>query len=283
MPPVSPVPPASPAAHLCALRQAVLAVTVLDDIDLELRDTGVRVPDAPGPLVVTWTDLAAAVGAAAFDLDEARSRVRRELAVRVALAAVVAEESLAPSRLRLLGRPVGSEPDLGWAHTAVPGGAVSVGLGIRLGGPGADVVPVPSRTLASSGLARVRPVPWTVLEGHLEAMGTLAAAKLDRQPLALTPMGDSDVVTLLASAEFRRSLAQRCPTGMRAAVVASRRRGWLDPRRLDAAFSAVAYSLTDRADQAFERPLLVTADEVAQAPVGGRPAELDLRDPVRRL
>ena len=89
-------------------------------------------------------------------------------------------------------------------------------------------------------------------------------------------------MTLLASRSFRSVLAQGCPSGMRAAVVASRRRGWLDPRRLDPALAGIAFGLLDEEERAFARPLLVTAEEVVQARQGGRPSELDLRDPVRR-
>jgi hypothetical protein len=59
-----------------------------------------------------------------------------------------------------------------------------------------------------------------------------------------------------------------------------RRRGWLDLGRIDPAFAAAAAAATEAAERGFDRPLLVTADEVVMAPAGGEPGLIELRDPV---
>jgi len=61
--------------------------------------------------------------------------------------------------------------------------------------------------------------------------------------------------------------------------VPMRRRGWLDLSRIDPAFTAAAAAATALEERGFDRPLLLTLDEVAMAPAGGRPAEIVLRDP----
>jgi hypothetical protein len=58
-----------------------------------------------------------------------------------------------------------------------------------------------------------------------------------------------------------------------------RRRGWLDLSRIDPAYTAAAAAATAPEERGFERPLLVTTDEITLAPTGGRPAEIVLRDP----
>ena len=46
----------------------------------------------------------------------------------------------------------------------------------------------------------------------------------------------------------------------------TRSRGWVDPRRADPAFVAAAWAATDVEERGSARPLLVTAEEVVQAP-----------------
>ena len=92
-------------------------------------------------------------------------------------------------------------------------------------------------------------------------MGAIAATRFAREPdVPLRPMGDCDVVTLLASRSFRAALCVQQP--MRAAAVPMRTRGWLDPSRVDPAFAVTAAQLTGPEDRGFERPILITADEV---------------------
>jgi hypothetical protein len=48
-----------------------------------------------------------------------------------------------------------------------------------------------------------------------------------------------------------------------------RSRGWLDLSRMDPAFSAAAARLTEANERGFDRPLLVTREEVVLAKEGG--------------
>ena len=61
--PVSAAP--DPPTLRAALRRCVLSVVVLDDLDLEPAEEGVRVPAAGGDELVPWSDVAAAAGAPA--------------------------------------------------------------------------------------------------------------------------------------------------------------------------------------------------------------------------
>jgi hypothetical protein len=66
---------------------------------------------------------------------------------------------------------------------------------------------------------------------------------------------------------------------MRAVAAPVRTRGWLDLARIDPAFALAAASIADPEQRGFERPVLVTAEEVVLVREGGRPAEIVLRDP----
>jgi hypothetical protein len=109
-------------------------------------------------------------------------------------------------------------------------------------------------------------------------MGAIAASRWRRDPAQpLRPVGDCDVVTLLASPVLRAALAG-AQGGMCACVVPMRSRGWTELRRVDPAFAVAAVAATSDEQRGFDRPLLVTADEVGQAVDGGRPAQIALRD-----
>jgi hypothetical protein len=62
-------------------------------------------------------------------------------------------------------------------------------------------------------------------------------------------------------------------------VVPMRTRGWTELRRVDPAYAVAAVGATSDDQRGFDRPLLVTVDEVGLAADGGRPAEIALRDP----
>jgi hypothetical protein len=94
----------------------------------------------------------------------------------------------------------------------------------------------------------------------------------------LRPLGDADVVTLLGSRTLRAALAE-ASGGMAAVVVPMRRRGWTRIALVDPAFGPAAAAATSAADRGFPRPLLLTTDEVAVVPEGGRPQDVALRDP----
>lgn len=272
------------AAGQGALRRVTLAVSVLDEIDLTPDEHGVVLHDGT-PLLVSWDEVECALRGADPEHERARRRLREWFRLRRTLASAVDPGTF----FRPLGLPVGSSvhPGGAWALRRVLGDAIDVGLGALLPGraePGRSsdgldevVVAVPPLCLAASA---VEAPPWRELVAYAERMGELAAQRLKREPLVLKPLGDSDVVTLLSTTGLRAALAARDVSGMCAAVVPMRRRGWLDPSRTDPAFAVAAAAATDEDDRGFERPVLVTRDEVAVATAGGRPAEIVLRDPV---
>jgi hypothetical protein len=265
----SPAPP--------ALRRVALAVCVLDDVDMVPLDDGVLLTGlGREPVEVSWREMRRALAGADLDGDVARMRVRSYLTGRRIAA------DLDPEELRTRARPVGLpvdhplHPGLDWVRHRVLGGAIDLGFGFVGVGPDPDeVVIIPQGALDAAG---VDPVPWwPVARNYLERMGAVAAQRLVDVPM-LRPIGDCDVVTLLASQTFRTALCNQEGTGMRAAAVPMRRRGWLDLSRIDPAFTIAAAAATDESARGFSRPLLITVDEVTLSRAGGRPAEIELRD-----
>jgi len=258
------------------LRRLSLAVSVLDDVDLVPHDDGV-VLTGDRPVDVTWLELRRALGGADPDGDLGRSRVGGWLRGRRIAADVP------PELLREQARPVGLpldhplHPGLDWVRARVLGDALDLGLGfVGVGRDPDEVVLVPQGALDAAG---IDVAPWWPLAlDYLERMGTIAGQRLTASPV-LRPIGDCDVVTLLGSRTLRTLLCATDGTGMRAAAVPMRRRGWLDLSRIDPAYTAAAAAATAPEERGFERPLLLTADEVTLAPAGGRPAEIVLRDP----
>lgn len=285
-----------------ALRRSVLAVTLLDHgslADLETREEGVvhiRALDA-SHLVIAWGELVLAAGDPAGSLPDSQvqRRVARWLRLRVALdemlhaAADTSPEDLAEVRGRVLSRvrpralprehPL--HPGASWTRRTVLGGALDVGLAIRGydddGHPSPDEVGLlPAGVLVAAqvdlGLATSR------ADRYLCDMAALAGERLQRDPTAaLRPLGDADVLTLLASRSFRAALVDG--QGMRSAAIPTRTRGWLDLGRLDPAFAVSAALLTEPDERGFARPVLVTVDEVAMVRSGGDPIRQSLADP----
>lgn len=269
-----------------ALRQCVLAVCVLDDVDLMPADDGVVLTAGPAR-TVPWSDLAAALAGADPDSDLARLRIAAYLHARRAVADAFARAAADQAWDNLLthARPVGLptdhalHPGADWARQRILGGALDLGLGfLGIGEDPDHVMVVPPACLVAED---VDAAPcWPGALGYLERMGAIAATRLlDGSMPVLRPIGDCDVVTLLGSRTLRSALAAADGTGMRTAAVPMRRRGWLDLTRIDPAFTIAAAAATDPAHRGFSRPLLVTADEISLATDGGRPAELPLRDP----
>jgi hypothetical protein len=257
------------------LRRIALAVSVLDDIDIVPLDDGVMLAGTE-PVEVSWLELRRAVAGAGADSELARARVRAWLHGR----RIAVDHDL--EELRRLARPVGLpvdhplHPGLDWVRHRVLGEALDLGFGfVGVGNDPDTVIIVPQGALDAAG---VDPGPWwPVARDYLERMGAIAAERLADSP-TLRPIGDCDVLTLLGSQTLRTALCSKDGTGMRAAAVPMRTRGWLDLSRIDPAYTAAAAAATDELDRGFPRPLLLTEDEVTLAPEGGRPADIVLRD-----
>ena len=258
------------------LRRLALAVSVLDDVDIVPLDDGVLLAGVV-PVEVSWLELRRALAGADPEDDLGRFRVRAWLRGR----RIAADVHL--DHLRAQARPVGLpvdhplHPGLDWVRHRVLGDALDLGFGfVGVGDDPDEVVVVPQGALDAAG---VDPSPWwPVARDYLERMGAVAAQRLGANPV-LRPIGDCDVVTLLGSRTLREALCAHDGTGMRAAAVPMLRRGWLDLTRIDPAFTSAAAAATEPRERGFSRPLLLTADEVALAADGGRPAEIVLRDP----
>lgn len=261
------------------LRRCVLAASVLYDVDLVPSTAYVTLTGAP-EVRVPWAECAAVV--AGLDLESPATT--RALSRWLLCRRWVADHTSADlaARARPVGLPVGHavHPGADWVRQATLGGALHLGLGFRGLDPRRpdDVVVVAEPVLRAAG---ADPAPWwPAAQDYLETMGAMAVSRWRRDPAApLRPMGDCDVVTLLGSAVFRRALTAHELGGVRAVAVPLRTRGWLDLGRTDPAFAPAAAALAEPEERGFDRPLLVTADEVTMAPAGGRPAEIVLRDP----
>lgn len=291
--------PLSPACARAAARCA-LAVSVLEDLDLELADEGVQVP-GPEPVLVDWREIwQAARGATVPGTDvewaddpAARLRVSALLRLRRVVAdlghdarAVVREHA------RLLALPSTHDlyPGAGWRHHGVLGGTLDVGIGIvDLVGQRTDVVPLPP-TLARE-LGAVAWMPW--LQERAEEAAQILSARLRRDTArpakadnfgrprlpeaVLRPVGGVDVLSMLATRALRAELTRSDPSGMRSVAVPMRNRGWYDIARTDPAFVGAAWSATDMINRGLPRAVLVTRDEVGVG-VNGPEITIDLRD-----
>jgi hypothetical protein len=281
-----------------ALRRAVLAASLTDHgslAELETRDVGVVHPGVAGgpPLTLAWSELVTATGdpRGELPLRVAQRRVARWMRLRILLHELTAagvDSSLSTragilSRVRPRALPVDHvlHPGPAWTRRAVMGGALEVGLALRGvdddGRVDADSVGLlPIVLLVAAGLDAE--AAKATADRYLTDMGGLAAERLRRDPsLVLRPLGDADVITLLASRNFRTALVDG--QGMRSAAVPMRTRGWLDLSRLDPAFALSAAVLTDPDERGFPRPILVTVDELALARSGGDPVRQALADP----
>jgi hypothetical protein len=265
------------------LRRCALAVAVLHDIDVVPATDGVVLPGPP-QIRVSWTECRRALAGADPESDDGRIRVARWFTMRRWLADRPVEDLV--ERARPYGASVTSplHPGLDWVRRRVLGDALDLGFGF-LGIDPLDpdlVLPVPHELLRASG---IDPTPWwSTAVVYLEQMGEMAAQRLTRSPTSpIRPMGDCDVVTLLGSRTFRQAIVARVSDGMRTVAVPMRSRGWLDLTRVDPAFSAAAARLTTSEERGFDRPLLVTRDEVVLGREGGnvvRPALEDRLAPV---
>ena len=261
-----------------ALRRCVFAVSVLHDVEVVPCDDGIELPGVPA-VHVSWDELRVAVGEADTESAAGRHCVASWLARR----RWIADRPHAELReiVRPVGLPVGHllHPGRDWPRVRVLGDALDLGLGLVGLDPGHpdDVVVVPPALLRAAGVEPA--LWWHEARLYLERMAALAVQRWERAPTdVLRPMGDCDVVTLIGSRVLRKALCSDSG-GMRAIVVPMRTRGWVDLSRIDPAFAIAAAAASSESERAFDRGLLITADEVVMARPGGRPQEIVLRDP----
>lgn len=276
------------------LRRGVLAVSVLDDIDLVPTAEGIQLdlgdaataatdPDIGFDGAIGWPELASALGPVDPESEPGRHRLRDWLRLRLLFARL---GPVASWRAELAAVPVGLpvdhplHPGPDWVREAVLGDAVDLGIGIRglVGDDPDHVALLPPALARAVGLDTS--LWWTALRARLEQMGELTVARLRRDGTDLiAPMGGCDVVTLMGARSLRTYLAQTDGTGMRAVAVPMRNRGWFDLARIDPAFVSAAAAATDDVDRGFWRPLLVTRDAVNLVASGGDVRTIVLRDP----
>lgn len=266
------------------LRRAVLSVIVTHDIDITPHDRGVVLA---GGTLLAWDQLAQVCGSRAPMSPAARHRIAALLRIHDHLARLdhpstrVQQGRTARDVLResaeIMALPRGHVHHLGpaWQHREVAGRALSLGLGLRTT-EDRPPLPVPHSLLQRYGLSAED--CWPRATVHLERHATVAAELLTRGGRyagTLRPVAGSDVLTLLAGSGLRRALAAGDGSGMRAVAVPARAQGWYDLTRVDPAYVALAWQLTDEVDRGVRVPLLVTADEVVSASIRGdltRPA-----------
>jgi hypothetical protein len=274
------------------LRQCVLAVSVLADLDIMPDDRGVAIlprPTAAGtraqtpPAVVTWEEVAEALAGN----DPLSPAGRRRVTTLLALRRSALQQGDVATRLqqaaRLLALPPGHvlHPGPEWARAQVPGGVLDLGVGLLGLADQPDAVqPLPPS--AARPLDLPTTTWWPDLLDHVDRMGDLAARRIarDGRPV-LRPVGGCDVLTLLASPSLRAALAGGDGSGLRAVAVPTRRRGWFDLAQVDPAYVAVAWSATSAPDRGVATPLLVTRDEVTAQPPDGHVVEQSLDEPPR--
>ncbi|WP_336923229.1 hypothetical protein [Aquipuribacter sp. SD81] len=287
------VPPASrapaPAVRVrprgpARLRQAVLALEVLDEVDLDPVADGVALS---GGGHLGWDDVETALGGWVDMPDHPVARRRLLVAVECVRLLATGGPDGVLAALRAHGEPTEpgpADPGDGWAVEAVPGGALRLGPGVcdlgRVPGP----APLPALPSVTAALGVRADAAWPAARTDLDRLAGLAVERLRRdaaegRALVLRPVGGADVVTLLGSARLRAHLADGDGTGMRAVAVPVRDRGWFDLARIDPAYVRAAWAASEPRHRAFDRPLLVTADEVAVPVRGGDVVGAALADP----
>jgi hypothetical protein len=250
----------------------------MHDVDVLPSPHGVVMTGSPD-VVVSWAECRRAIAGTDPESPDGRDRLRRWLLSRRWLADRPVEDLA--ERARPYGACVESplHPGLDWVRRRILGDTLDLGFGfVGLDPDQPDLVQaIPHQLLRAAG---VDPTPWwPTATVYLERMGEMAAERISRNPLApLRPMGDCDVVTLLGSRTLRQAMVQDLPDGMRTVAVPMRTRGWLDLNRIDPAFSAAAARLTPAEERGFDRPLMVTREEVVLARQDGDVIRAGLED-----
>lgn len=260
------------------LRRGVLAVSVLHDVDIEPAKLGVCLTGAP-TVWVSWGECRRALAGHDPETPAGRERLARWLLAR-RWAADVSLDDLR-ERLRPVGLPVDHvlHPGLDWVRRRVLGGVLDLGFGaVDIDPSDPDhVVLLPQPLLDAAGLDAE--LEWLQAESYLERMGTVAADRLLLDTKGqLRPIGDCDAVTLLGSTSLRTAIAEEAG-GLGAVIAPMRKRGWTKLALIDPAFGPAAAAATSLEERGFNRPLLVTAEELTLVVEGGRAADVALRDP----
>ena len=259
-----------------AARRAVLAVMVLEEMDLVPTADGVVVP-GPMESLVGWDEIEECVARAGTEAD-----ARRLVSALIRLHVVVADlgghatEVLAPS-LRLLALPQQHvvHPGPSWTRDTVLGTSLDIGIGIiDVVGGRSDCVPVPSAVASMLHADNL----WDSVRLHAEEMAQICAARLRREGATartvsqmrsrvprgvIRPVGGVDVPSLLSTTTLRQAIVSGDPSGMRAVAAPMRNRGWYDLSLTDPAFVGAAWAATDDVQRGLRGPILVTAEEVA--------------------
>ncbi len=259
-----------------ALRLGALAVSVLHDIDLRPTEAGVLITGLH-PVLVSWAQCQQALAGGDPQSASGRQRLATWFATRHSLASHTAAELAERVRPVALPQDHPLHPGIDWVRETVMGQVLDLGIGIV----GLDPATPDTVTVVAPDLwvaAGVDPRPWWPrARAYLREMSRLAVQRRRRTGVQLAPrlpvevlrpMGDCDVLTLLASVSYRKDLVRGCE-GMTGIAVPMRTRGWTNLRAVDPAFAAAAAAATAPHERGFAGPILVTAEEVR---MGQRPA-----------
>jgi hypothetical protein len=239
-----------------ALLTVVRAVAVLDGVDAEPTEAGVRVTRGPGAQVITWSQVAELLGAD-DPLDRApRLRLAVLLLLHRAAAGLgsTAAESFREAA-RPLALPVGHplHPGPGWIRERVPGDVLDLGIGVTGLAGEQDILPLPPSVATAVGFDAA--AEWPRVRALGAEWGDIALARLFGPaggPLVLAGAGGVDALTVLALPDTRQRL-----TGPVAAP--SRDRAWLGlgRRSSDEEYLRAVWTLTTTARRGVLEPLAV--------------------------
>jgi hypothetical protein len=258
-----------------ALLRLVRAVTVLDGVDAEPSEAGVRATRTHGTRTISWSHVAAILGTA-DPLDRAP---RLRLAVTLVLSCAVAELGSAAAEAlrdaaRPLALPVGHplHPGPGWVRERVPGDVLDLGTGVTGLAGVHDVLPLPAALAADKGYDEV--AEWPRVRALGAEWGDVALARLfgpADSPPVLTGAGGVDALTVIALRRTRERL-----TGP--VAVPARDQAWLGMgrRACDESYLHSVWLLTAAARRGVLEPLAVGPAGVAPL----RPAQRSGSSPI---